>query len=93
MGIETAMEKVKLDYWQSGHRNYKNKNQRGKQLQSQQHRTLVTYFKTMFKLENITILVLILLAHQIHGIHSQGKQRNSGCLFLYFFLYLRFHSL
>lgn len=76
------MKKVKLDYRQSGHRN---NNHRGKHLQSQ-HRSSVKCFKTMLKLENITILVLIVLAHQIHGIHSQGKQRYSD------FFPLLFHA-
>lgn len=58
----SAMKKVKLDYRQSGHR-------------GRQQRSIIEYFKTMLKLENIMILVLIVLAHQIHGIHSQGKHR------------------
>lgn len=73
------MKKVKLDYRQSDHSNNIN---RGKQLQSQQP-PMIGCFKTMLKLENITILVLIVLAHQIHGIHSQGKHintQNSGFL-------------
>lgn len=72
------MKKVKFDDRQSGHRN--NNNQRGnQQLQSQHHqRPTIGCFKTMLKLENIMILVLIVLAHQIHGIHSQGKQHTDN---------------
>lgn len=56
------MKKVKLDYRYSV-------DHRGKQ----RSRSIASFLKTMFKLENITILVLIVLAHQIHGIYSQGK--------------------
>lgn len=56
------MKKVKLDYQYTDY-------QRGKQ----RSRSIATYLQTMFKLENIMILVLIVLAHQIHGIYSQGK--------------------
>lgn len=72
------MKKVKFDDRRSGHRN-NNNNRRGKQLlllesqSQQQQRPMIGHFKTMLKLENIMILVLIVLAHQIHGIHSQGK--------------------
>lgn len=67
------MKKVKFDDRQSGHRNNNNKNRRGNQLL----RPMIGRFKTMLKLENIMILVLIVLAHQIHGIHSQGKHSDT----------------
>lgn len=57
------MKKVKLDYRQHSD------DHRGKQ----RSRPIAAFLKTMFKLENVTILVLIVLAHQIHGIYSQGK--------------------
>ena len=84
------MKKVKLDHRQSDHRN---NNHRGKQqLQQQQptqQRPMIGCFKTMLKLENITILVLIVLAHQIHGIHSQGKTHNTAFIS---FIHLEMHA-
>lgn len=65
------MKKVKLDYQYMDY-------QRGKQ----RSRSIATYLQTMFKLENIMILVLIVLAHQIHGIYSQGKAH-----FMHFYKY------
>lgn len=59
----TNMKKVKLDHRYTD-------NHRGKQ----RSRSIAAFLSTMIKLENITILVLIVLAHQIHGIHSQGKK-------------------
>lgn len=56
------MKKVKLDYRYTD-------DHRGKQ----PSRPIAAILKTMFKLENVTILVLLVLAHQIHGISSQGK--------------------
>lgn len=82
------MKKVKLDYRQSDHSNNIN---RGMQLQSQQP-PMIGCFKTMLKLENITILVLIVLAHQIHGIHSQGKHINTQTLKTVVFFHLFIHS-
>lgn len=61
------MKKVKLDYRHSG-------DHRWKQLQS---RSIIVFLKTMLKLENITFLVLIVLAHQIQGIYSQGKSTKN----------------
>lgn len=52
------MKKVKLDYRHTDKRS----------------RTIATSLKTMFKIETVTILVLVVLAHQIHGIYSQGKR-------------------
>lgn len=57
------MKKVKLDHRYAD-------NHRAKQ----RSRPIAAFLSTMFKLENITILVLIVLAHQIHGIYSQGKK-------------------
>ena len=61
------MKKVKLEY----NRQHSD-DHRGKQ----RSRPIAALFNTMFKLENVTILVLIVLAHQIHGIYSQGKDHT-----------------
>lgn len=69
--MKMKMKKVKLDYRHTD-------NQRGKQ----RSRSIATFPPTMFKLENTWILVLIVLAHQIHGIYSQGKAH-----FMHFYKY------
>lgn len=56
------MKKVKLNHRQMDDR-------RGKQ----RSHSIATFLQTMLKLENITVLVLIVLVHQIHGINSQSK--------------------
>lgn len=58
------MKKVKLDY---------NRQHSDDHREKQRSRPIAAHPNTMFKLENVTILVLIVLAHQIHGIYSQGK--------------------
>lgn len=72
------MKKVKLDYRHCV-------DHRWKQLQS---RSFTVFLKTMLKLENITILVLIVLAHQINGIYSQGKHYN-GILYFKPLIFVR----
>lgn len=37
-------------------------------------RSIAAFFNAMFKSENITVLILIVLAHQTHGIYAQGKK-------------------
>lgn len=62
----SKMKKVKLDYRHTDDHRWK-----------QRSRPIAMFLKTMFKLEIITILVIIVLANQIHGIYSQGKHYNS----------------
>lgn len=65
------MKKVKLDYRHTDDHRWK-----------QRSRPIAMFLKTMFKLEIITILVIIVLANQIHGIYSQGKHYNSKVIWI-----------
>lgn len=66
------MKKVKLDYRQI----YEHRLKR---------RSFAIHLNKMFKLENWAILLILVLAHEIQGIYSQGKNFQSDILFTFFF--------